>query len=252
MHCAWKIGEHTYKLSADDLVLIKPLTANDWLVKPPGSSSNDIAGDTLPDDGMELIWTIFNLRTHWLFWLTELDFRDGGLVIRDDTIDRKGISSNLRQASIDLADTFKRGGLRRDEWTLAALERLLLTVATYSDQIQVGLDARIRDAVEYIHANFADPLTVSDIARIACLSPQRLTALFTGGVGEAPAQYVERVRLGHAAQMLRFGLSNIEAIAKASGYADVPNFYRRFKIQFKLTPREYRNRCREVAMSAEK
>ena len=239
--CRWQIGDQLYEPVGGDLILIKPFIPNGWTTDDAKYSVPTVVDGALTTaSGMELVWAIFNPRFHWLPWLDEIDLQHGGQVIPTRTKYGAHVADELLALSIELAQVYTKGDVMRDEWSLLILERLLLTVGTHSARLQIALDSRVRVAVEFIHERFSEPLEVSDIARAACLSPQRLSALFSPATGTPPAHYLERVRLNHAAQMIRLGVENIEEIAKSSGYTDVSHFYRRFKNQFKETPRSYR------------
>lgn len=59
-------------------------------------------------------------------------------------------------------------------------------------------NARIRTAVEHIHAHAHEPLTVSDLARIADLSVRGLQEAFHRTLDRSPMQYLREVRLRRA------------------------------------------------------
>lgn len=56
-------------------------------------------------------------------------------------------------------------------------------------------NARIRTAVEYLHANAHEPLTVTDVARAADLSVRGLQEAFQRTLDRSPMQYLREVRL---------------------------------------------------------
>jgi len=59
-------------------------------------------------------------------------------------------------------------------------------------------NARIRTAVEHIHAHAHEPLTVSDLARVADLSVRGLQEAFHRTLDRSPMQYLREVRLRRA------------------------------------------------------
>ncbi len=64
-------------------------------------------------------------------------------------------------------------------------------------------NARVRGAVEYIHAHAHEPLTVSDVARAADLSVRGLQEAFQRSLDRTPMQYLREVRLRRAHEDLR-------------------------------------------------
>ena len=60
--------------------------------------------------------------------------------------------------------------------------------------------------------------------------------------GLTPSGYVNRIRIEHAAHLLRSEEASIEAIAEACGFDNISYFYRLFRRQYGATPRTYRLR----------
>ena len=58
----------------------------------------------------------------------------------------------------------------------------------------------------------------------------------------SPLEYVHRLRLEEAKQMLETGTESIEAVAAEVGYQDASFFGRLFKREVALTPAQYRRR----------
>ncbi|MCK0149175.1 AraC family transcriptional regulator [Marivita sp. S6314] len=59
-------------------------------------------------------------------------------------------------------------------------------------------------------------------------------------LGVTPTDYINRIRIDHAAQLLRTEDSSIETIAAACGFQNTSYFYRLFDRAFQTTPRRYR------------
>ena len=71
-----------------------------------------------------------------------------------------------------------------------------------------------------------------------------LGQLFRREVGLTVRQWLTRVRLEHAAALVREGVK-IEAVALIVGYRSKKNFYRQFRRQFDSTPLEYRHHANQ-------
>ncbi|XBB66115.1 AraC family transcriptional regulator [Nocardioides sp. WV_118_6] len=93
----------------------------------------------------------------------------------------------------------------------------------------------------FIDVHHADPrLTVEDVAREFMVSRRHLETQFAR-LGPGPAAYLRRVRLRHAARLLRTGRrGQVAAIAAASGFSDVNTFVRAFRREYGATPDEWR------------
>ena len=60
-------------------------------------------------------------------------------------------------------------------------------------------------------------------------------------MGMSYSQLVLKLKMEHAAQLLKQQGISIAAISAAVGYADVSSFYRAFTNYYHMTPQEFRN-----------
>ena len=96
----------------------------------------------------------------------------------------------------------------------------------------------VRKAREYLEANFADGVSLGELAALVSLSPYHFARAFAREVGLPPHAYLEGVRVRKAAERLDRGES-IVAAALAVGYTDQSHFTRRFKQFHGITPGQY-------------
>jgi AraC-like DNA-binding protein len=99
-------------------------------------------------------------------------------------------------------------------------------------------DERIGRALNAIHASPYDHWTVENLAGLAAMSRSVFAERFTARVGEAPLQYVKRLRLTLAADMLASGSVRVTQVAERVGYASDAAFSCAFKAQFGYAPSE--------------
>jgi AraC family transcriptional regulator len=89
---------------------------------------------------------------------------------------------------------------------------------------------------ECIHANIDRAIGVDEIADAAGQSWSHFPRLFRRSVGMSPYQYVVRVRLRHAIELLRSKRFSIAEVAVRSGFADQSHFCRWLKRAFGTSP----------------
>lgn len=99
---------------------------------------------------------------------------------------------------------------------------------------------RIDRVLNHIHAHFAEPITISQLADIAALSPSGLHRTFQRHTRQTVSQYLIRLRIGRACALLSSGPMPIGTIAGEVGYESLANFNRQFKALKGTTPRAYR------------
>jgi AraC-like DNA-binding protein len=99
---------------------------------------------------------------------------------------------------------------------------------------------RVAEVVLYIQQNYAEPLKLESLARIAHLSVAQLERHMQRIFDLTPKQLIIKTRLDTATQLLKEAYS-ISEIAYACGYADHSAFSRQFKAIVGLSPTEYRH-----------
>lgn len=102
-------------------------------------------------------------------------------------------------------------------------------------------EERVRKSLEWMRLHAGDPLTLSQIAKQACLSVPHYCALFKKYTGSSPVQHLRALRLQKACNLLDQSDAPIQAVAEACGFTNPFHFSRSFKEHIGLPPRAYRN-----------
>lgn len=96
----------------------------------------------------------------------------------------------------------------------------------------------IEKALSLIHSQYADRLSVADIAARLNLERTYFSALFKRTVGVSAVEYLTTVRLDKAAELLRLG-ETPTTVSISVGYADYCHFSKAFKKRFGCSPSRY-------------
>ncbi|SHE90262.1 two-component system, response regulator YesN [Caldanaerobius fijiensis DSM 17918] len=100
----------------------------------------------------------------------------------------------------------------------------------------------VEKALEIIEKEYANKnLTLNDIATKLYITPNYLSYLFKSETGENFTEYLTKIRIDKAKELLKNLEFKIYEIADAVGYADPHHFSRVFKRQEGITPAEYRD-----------
>lgn len=100
---------------------------------------------------------------------------------------------------------------------------------------------RIRKMLAYIHKNFADDISLSEISSAAGISERESLRCFKKTIQLSPIQYLLKYRIMQGAEMLRkHPADSISEIATLCGFDSPSNFAKIFKRFYNCTPREYR------------
>ncbi|HSJ27316.1 MAG TPA: helix-turn-helix transcriptional regulator [Acidimicrobiia bacterium] len=95
-------------------------------------------------------------------------------------------------------------------------------------------------AKDLADARYSEPLAVTDLARVAGLSPAHFSREFRRTFGESPHQYLMTRRLERAAALLRTTDWSVAEICFAVGLNGVGSFTTSFGRMYGMSPTAYR------------
>lgn len=99
---------------------------------------------------------------------------------------------------------------------------------------------RLSRVVAHIHRHYMAPISVGHMATVACLSRSHFHAEFKRHTGQTLVEYVNRVRVMAAGDLLRATSQPILDVAENVGFRNLSHFYREFSKATGDTPRGYR------------
>jgi transcriptional regulator GlxA family with amidase domain len=103
-------------------------------------------------------------------------------------------------------------------------------------------DAVIARCQVWLADHYREPNPVAAMTRVSGLNGRTFARRFRQATGLSPLEYVHRVRLEEAKQMLEATDQPVAAIALEAGYEDEGFFVRLFKRSVGMTPARYRRR----------
>lgn len=92
----------------------------------------------------------------------------------------------------------------------------------------------------YIEANLSGRITLADTARHFYVSESTISQLFSKKMGVSFYRAVTQRRLISAKRLILEALP-METVAGRAGFSDYSTFYRAFKQEYGISPRQYRN-----------
>ncbi len=102
-------------------------------------------------------------------------------------------------------------------------------------------DFYIQEAVAFMEQNYQRNLSVEEIADVCKLDRSYFSKLFKQRKGCPPQEFLIRLRLSKAAEMMKTTSVSIGDIAVACGYPNQLHFSRSFKQHYGVSPRELRS-----------
>jgi AraC-like DNA-binding protein len=98
---------------------------------------------------------------------------------------------------------------------------------------------RARDAMD---RDFARPLDLAALARVALMSPAHFSRTFRATFGETPHRYLQRRRIERAMALLRDHRHSVTDTCYAVGFDSLATFSRTFRIIVGAPPSVYQER----------
>ncbi|MGL4738180.1 MAG: AraC family transcriptional regulator [Cellulosilyticaceae bacterium] len=103
------------------------------------------------------------------------------------------------------------------------------------------LNTPLSSALDYIHENLDQPISVEKLGEITGYNPRYFTKLFKDTLGTSPIQYINKRKIEKATHLLTSTGISIAEVAEATGFNNQFYFCNLFKKHTGLSPTDYRN-----------
>ena len=100
--------------------------------------------------------------------------------------------------------------------------------------------ATITVLLEKIERDYAEKISIADLAAIAGINEKYLCRFFKEVTGHTPTDYINRVRVEHACREMKFNHRNVTEAAYECGFNEIGYFYKCFKKYKGVPPGKYR------------
>ena len=225
------IGSNRYRLQKGDIVYV-----------PPGVSHRPIMPEklTVPYE-RDVLW----ISTEFMDMVMNM--------YPDEEAGIRNLSLPIRTAGTRwefLGDVFRNGVLeeerKRPGWETAVMGNTLL-ILTYMKRMYMERSAGTMQAEKpelldringYIEQHYARHITIDELARQFFVSNSTISHLFKQKMGVSLYRYITQRRL-IAAKALITQKVPMEEIAHMVGFVDYSTFYRAFKQEFGISPRQF-------------
>ena len=112
---------------------------------------------------------------------------------------------------------------------------------SFSARLDHGDDAIVR-VQHRLQRDFSQPLMVRELAGTVNLTERTFLRRFVNATGFKPTQYIQRLRIQKACELIESSVMPFERVALEVGYEDTSAFRKTFAKITGQTPREFRNR----------
>ena len=124
------------------------------------------------------------------------------------------------------------------------LDGHLASPIAYASLVQRGRtdDPVIGQCQQWVAMNYSAEAPVTRMIALSGLAERTFKRRFSLATGMSPLEYVHKLRLEEAKQMLEAGDQSVDEVAAEVGYQDSSFFGRLFRRQVSMTPAQYRRR----------
>jgi two-component system, response regulator YesN len=138
------------------------------------------------------------------------------------------------ESSLDNLSTIDEVFMYMKEFVCANLE--------YTGQHPNKKKKSIEDALKYISAHYSEDITMSSIAKALFLNSSYFSKIFNEYVGQTFSEYITKVRMNYAKELLKVSYLKVYEVAEKVGYSDYRHFSKKFKELMGVSPIEYRDK----------
>ncbi len=221
----------------------------------PGSSLiiNDRQTYSITVDSREIVETLCVFFAAGFVEDVHRSMTTADRVLLDEPVNdrRLEFEERLLRDSSDLTPLMRRLQRDRDEDAVTRVAERLVSLRNSGMRQATRLPAakpstraellrRVNRGRNIIEGSLSQPLTLSEVARQAALSPYHFHRSFTRLFGESPGAYATRRRMEYAAELLRAGDTSITDICSRCGYESPGSFSALFRRYMGATPTQFR------------
>lgn len=215
---------HTYHLEAGQGFLICPGQINTYTADQ--------------DDPWKYVWLEFD-------GLQAAEFlRAAGLGVTRPVYqpDNMALADEVRDTMLHIAGHPNASTLHRIGHLCLFLDNLIQSSSTRQEPRKRQLrDFYVQEAITFMEQNYQRNLTVEAIAEVCKLDRSYFSKLFKERKGCPPQEFLIRMRLGKAAELMKTTSISISDIAASVGYPNQLHFSRSFKQRYGVSPRKWRS-----------
>jgi AraC-like DNA-binding protein len=155
----------------------------------------------------------------------------------------KNVPKQLRQAIVNLNT---ETDFNKTHQFIAVLYQLalhddfkLLASSGYVTSLKLEESKLSNTVIAYIFKNFNKDINLNMVADIVNMNPSAFSRSFKRVHRKTFSKYVNEIRIGYACKLLIENELNIAAVAYESGFNNLSNFNRQFKMIKKMSPSTY-------------
>ena len=118
--------------------------------------------------------------------------------------------------------------------------QIILSASSLKNPNEDHNHSRILEACDFIQKNYKKKINIKDVARLINMSPSAFSHFFKKRTYRSFSDYLIDIRISNACRLLLETDFSISNISEMSGFNNISNFNKIFRIRKHLTPKEFR------------
>lgn len=211
------------------------LTQNDIFCLHPNMKHSYSVLDYSPETPLKMFWLAFDGAQ-----APSLLRRIG--VTRDKPFLRNRLTPELLEWIHKLLKTISGQPQNIELKIQSNLYSIFELLANYNENSQEKAHTNIwlKQSIDYIHAHYMEGISVAEVVRVASVHRSHFYNEFNQLLGISPRQYLIKLRMDRASEMLMKTDLNITEVSLSIGYPDLYSFSRAFYNYYGMSPTHYR------------
>jgi AraC-like DNA-binding protein len=166
-----------------------------------------------------------------------------GIKIHGET--KKKISENL-------FDLIHKTGFEKIEGMLKIMHLIATTqersfiINSEVEESETDHSDRLIDVISFIKNNIHNPISLKQVAQIACMTEQSFCRFFRNRMKKSFSEYLVDQRIAYACRLLIQTDKSISEISYLSGYSSSSHFCKVFKTLVNQSPYQYKRNIKRV------
>lgn len=240
----YNIESRSYLLTPGDLLLISPMELHQPVFGPEQGVYERI-----------VLW--INKQFLESLGLTERGLADCFDTTAEGHINRISLEGTARQMITFQLEQLIQALESEDEYSeiyaLSYLVQALVQINRHArqqrkgEEIKAAPDSAVYGVLGYINEHYSEDLSLDFLANKFFISKYHLSREFGRLVGTSVHRYIIQKRLVMAKRMMSEGIPSTE-VYQHCGFGDYSNFYRAFKSEYRITPKEFAMQLRESSI----
>ncbi|MBK7428806.1 MAG: helix-turn-helix domain-containing protein [Saprospiraceae bacterium] len=196
--------------------------------------------------------------THWAFYsefketFPEVDLVDGSIITEENGIYSSGGAQSYWNLLLYLVEKYvdRNTAILAAKYFAIDIDRDSQSAFAMFKGQKDHNDEEVKITQDFIEANYADRITVDQLADMVAISRRSFERRFKQATNNTILEYIQRVKIEAAKRSFKLPVKNINEVMYDVGYTDTKAFRTVFRKITGLTPIEYRNKYYKTGLLA--